>query len=158
MLVRDCTTVNDLTRADRVGAYSMCKKRESEATTWVFLNEFVDVDPGAGAAGVKHDPIEHPAGVDGGGGFRDGLVNLRLGVSLRGRMQDVGYRVENLWYDFRCQVDDFGNLRVGRHAGLRDFGNRVGDLREEVVRVGGGLPVAVKVGDVAVVPVVSRFR
>lgn len=33
----------------------------------------------------------------------------------------------------------------------------VGDLRQEVFRVGGVLPVAGKVGDVAVVAVVSRL-
>lgn len=55
-------------------------------------------------------------------------------------------------------MEDFGDLGVGRHAGLRGFTHRVGDLREEVLRVGRVLPVAVEMGDEAVVPVVSCLR
>lgn len=60
--------------------------------------------------------------------------------------------------DLRYRVEHLGDHGVDRRAGLRDFRHRVGDLREEVLRVGRVLPVAVEVGDVAVVPVVSRLR
>ncbi len=119
------------------------------------------MDPAACAPSVKHDPVENPAHVDRGGGFNHRVVNLRWVVRLRCGMHDFGHRVESLWNgvdDFRCRVEHLGDLGVGRHAGLRDFRHRVGDLREEVFRVGGVLPVAVEVGDVAVVPVVSRLR
>ena len=129
--------------------------------TGVFLDELVDVDPAARAPGVEHDPVEDPGQVDGGGGFGHRLVNLRWVVGLRCGMHDLGHRVESLGYgvdDLRRRVEHLGDLGVGRHAGLRRRGRRVGDLGEEVFRVGGVLPVAVEVRDVAVVPVVSRLR
>lgn len=134
---------------------------ESTLLTGVFLDELVDVDPAAGAPGVEHDPVEDPGQVDGGGGFGHRLVNLRWVVGLRCGMHDLGHRVESLGYgvnDFRRRVEHLGDLGVGRHAGLGRRGRRVGDLGEEVFRVGGVLPVAVEVRDVTVVPVVSRLR
>lgn len=35
-----------------------------ESLTWVFLNESVNVDTGAGAASIKHDPIKGATEVD----------------------------------------------------------------------------------------------
>jgi len=140
------------------------KVRESGAITRVFLDELIDVDPAAGAAGVKHDAIEHPAGVDRGGGFAHRLERLRWPVRLRGGMHDSGHRVESLLYRvefFRFPVQHLGHLGVSLQAGLRrDLRLRVGDLREEVGRVGRVVPVPVPVeaGDVAVGPVVGRLR
>lgn len=108
------------------------------------------MDPRAGASCVKHDPKENPAHVDGG-----------FGVMQLGRVVGLGLRVQSLRDDFGCRVQDVGDVLVvvvGRHAGMWDCGNRVGNLRQEVFRVGGVLPVAVKVGDVAVVSVVSPLR
>lgn len=45
--------------------YVCVRERASGALTRVFLDEFIDVDPGACAPGVKHDPMENTAGVDG---------------------------------------------------------------------------------------------
>lgn len=167
-------TANDLT-ANRVGVSSMCKipttasetEREREggrgnrALTGVFLNELVDMDPGACAPSVKHDPIENATRVERRGPLRRVITRRMRVVPLRCRVHDFGHRVESFWYgvgDFRCRVEDLGDLRVGRHTGWRDFRHRVGYLGEEVLRVGGVLPVAVEVGDVAMVAVVGRLR
>lgn len=55
-------------------------------------------------------------------------------------------------------MEHLGDQGVDRLTPLWDYRLRVGDLREEVLRVGRVLPVAVDVGDVAVVPVVSRLH
>lgn len=118
--------------------------------TWILLNELVDVDSGPGAAGVKHHPVENPRG--GKGLVRGGVLRLERVEGLWGRVHHLGHRVERLG-----DLVDHGGGRVEDlgHAGLRDFGRAVGDVRQEVVGVGRGLPVAV--GDVAVVSVVGRL-
>lgn len=140
----------------------MCRERERERRTLtrVFLDELVDMDPGAGAPSVKHDPIENSSHVDRRGGFRYMLEHLRRAVGLRCRMHDFRHRMENLWYgvdDLGCRMEDLRDHGKSRDTGLRDLRHRVGDLRKEVFPVGGVLPVAVIGGDVPVVPVVSRL-
>lgn len=39
-------------------------RKDMERLTWVFLNEPVNVDTGAGAASIKHDPIKGATEVD----------------------------------------------------------------------------------------------
>lgn len=145
----------------------MCKgrgrgrERQAVTLTRIFLDELIDVDPAACAASVKHDPVENTVRVDRGEGFSHRPVNFRWAVRLGCRMHDFGHRGDSVRYrvdDFRCRLEDLRDHGVGRRAGLRDFRHRVGDLREEVFRVGRVLPVAVEVGDVAMVPVVSRLR
>lgn len=125
--------------------------------TGILLNELVDVDPGAGAPSIKHDPVKNPtiAMSVWGGGFGDGL---QVPMRLKCWMHDFGHRVESLWDcvdNFGRRVEHLGNLGVGRDAGLRDFG--VSDVGEEVFCIGGGLSVAEEVGDVAVVAVIRRL-
>lgn len=97
-------TVNDLTASRQSGSQQyfqisigLGRERESGALTRVFLDELIDVDPAARAPSVKHDPVENPAGVDGGGGFNHRMENLSSVVGLRCRMHDFGHRVESLW-------------------------------------------------------------
>lgn len=119
-------------------------REKVRAFTGIFLDEPVDVNPAARAPGVKHDPVENPVRVASGGGSFDRMHHLRR-------------RVESFWRgveEFGSRVDHLGD----RRARLRGSGRWVGDLREEVLRVGGVTPVAVEVGHVAVVPVVGRLR
>lgn len=157
-------TVNDLTvsrqREPAACVMNQSAEKRSCALTGVFLDELVDVDPAACAPCVEHDPVENPAHVDGGGGFRLRLVNLWRVVGLRCRVHHLGHRVESLrdgMDDLGRRVEDLGDVGVGRFAGLRDSRRRVGDVREEVFCVGRVLSVAVEVGYIPVVPVVSRL-
>lgn len=94
------------------------KEREGEgegetgAPTGIFLNELVDVDPAACAAGVKHDTVENPAGVD-------GRAPFMLMVRARGERHFGSHRVSFCGVDgFGCRVDRLGDHGVRRRAGL----------------------------------------
>lgn len=125
------------------------------------------MDSGSCASSVKHDPVEDPAHITRGRRSRHRPVNLSVSaVRLGRRVHDLGHRVESLWYgreSSRGRVEDLGDPRVCGHAGLRGYVRHpVGDLGQEVLRVGVRvwigvlvLPVAVEVRDVAVVPVVG---
>lgn len=111
------------------------------------------MDPGAGAPSIKHDPVKNPT-------VTISVGDLQHVMGLRCRMHDFGHRVESLWDsvdNFGRRVEHLWHLGVGRVAGLRDFGRRVCDVGKEVFCVGGGLPVAEEVWDVAVVAVVGRL-
>lgn len=111
------------------------------------------MDPAACAPSVKHDPVENPAYEDSGAVF-----GRRLMVNLWCRVHHFGHLMENVWVvAFRCRVDHLGDHGVGRCVGLCDFIPRIGDLRQEIFRVRGVLPVAVEVRDIAVGPVISRL-
>ena len=128
------------------------ERQESAVLTGIFLNELVDVDPAACAACVKHDPVENPAAVEWG-------AHLLL-VKRARRVRHFGGHMVSVC----CGVDDFGRRvdRLRDHGEVRGAGLRrsvpgVGNLRQEVLRVGGVLPVAGQGGHVAVVTVVSRL-
>lgn len=89
------------------------EKEREKTLTWVFLDKCIDVDPGACAPSIEHDPIESAAEVD------------RMGDLKQDLRQDFGH-------DFEQEVFGQEVFHVSRVFVVDCLAVIVGCLRLEV--------------------------